>query len=222
MEQEDDQLVWKDPRTGQILSEAVLHVAREAVLLQQFEDVSRERFGDAWPYGSFEKFKREADLVSEHLGGPPEHFIVRDGLKPPPSDTYPFAALREMLYVYKRARKSVVRAHLTQFGSALLEGDPGAVLVDPPIELAEAFITQSKSMFWEHAETAYIHLYSFWDRMGQILDFTFFNIRKFDHNGFNAVMDRIQANAVPMYKDLSENSQWRELRRFQNSKKRTV
>jgi hypothetical protein len=51
-------------------------------------------------------------------------------------------------------------------------------------EAAAQLIKQAQGAFWEHAEAAYIRLYSFWDRVGQVLDFAFFNIRKFDQNGF--------------------------------------
>ncbi|MGY4600379.1 hypothetical protein ACVWXL_008125 [Bradyrhizobium sp. GM22.5] len=68
-------------------------------------------------------------------------------------------------------------------------------------------------------KAAYIRLYSFWDRVGQVLDFSFFNIRKFDQNGFTAVMDHIHSNAVPMDMRLKSSPSWKRLRTFQTSEK---
>ncbi len=52
-----------------------------------------------------------------------------------------------------------------------------------------------------------------------MLDFAFFNIRKFDQNGFTAVMDRIHSNAVPMDNRLKNSGSWKRLRSFQSSEK---
>ena len=86
-------------------------------------------------------------------------------------------------------------------------------------DAAAALIREAQAAFWEHAEAAYIRLCSFWDRVGQVLDFAFFNIRKFDQNGFAAIMDRIDLNAVPMADGLKNCNSWQRLRSFQTSEK---
>jgi hypothetical protein len=83
-------------------------------------------------------------------------------------------------------------------GSSLLAEQPSAMGLPDNPDAAALFIKQARSAFWEHAGAAYIRLYSFWDRVGQVLDFAFFNIRKFDQNGFTAVMDRVHSNVVPI------------------------
>jgi hypothetical protein len=52
-----------------------------------------------------------------------------------------------------------------------------------------------------------------------VLDFAFFNIRKFDQNGFYVVMERIAANAVPMNAQLKASISWQHLRAFQTSER---
>ena len=127
--------------------------------------------------------------------------------------------MREVFAVFLRARKSVLRAHLFMAGSSLLAEQPNTLQLPKNPDAAAQLVKQAQGAFWEHAEAAYIRLYSFWDRVGQVLDFAFFNIRKFDQNGFNAVMDRIHSNAVPMDNRLKNSGSWKQLRSFQISEK---
>jgi hypothetical protein len=146
------------------------------------------------------------------LGGPPEYYLLRTEQEPPSADNYPEAVMREAFAVFARARTSVLRAHLFMAGCSLLAER------SPDNSDAEALLVKmARGAFWEHAEAAYIRLYSFWDRVGQVLDYAFFNIRKFDQNGFTAVMDRIHSNAVPMDSRLKNSGSWKRLRAFQSS-----
>jgi hypothetical protein len=104
-------------------------------------------------------------------------------------------------------------------GSALLADQPDLTGLPKNPEATAQLIKLAQDAFWEHAEAAYIRLSSFWDRVGQVLDFAFFNIRKFDQNGFTAVMDRIHSNAVPMDNPLKYSTSWKRLRSFQTSGK---
>ena len=203
------------------LTDVLSHVAREAVTLLQYETFLAGDFPDiprlaGGPSGTFDG---RMNQVAEHLGGPPEFFIVQDGQEAPPGDGYPEATLREALSVFHRARKSVVRAHMFMAGSQWLADNPGLIGLPTDPEAVATIASVTSSAFWEHAEAAYIRLYSFWDRVGQVLDFSFFNIRKFDQNGFNAVMDRIASNIVPMNERLKASGSWKRLRAFQNSEK---
>ena len=127
--------------------------------------------------------------------------------------------MREVFAVFSRARKSVLRAHLFMAGSSLLAEQLNVMDLPDNSDAAAQFIKQAQGAFWEHAEAAYIRLYSFWDRLGQVLDFAFFNIRKFDQNGFTAVMDRIHSNVVQMDSRLKNSDSWKCLRSFQSSEK---
>jgi hypothetical protein len=214
-----DELSIDQGRLAAVLGNAVTYVANEALVLAQYEVFQSDKFARLWASDDNDAFDKRMNRVEEHLGGPPAVYVLRHGEKPPPADNYPSAALRETLEVFHRARKSVLRAHLFMTGSALLKEKPELVDLPDDADIAAMFVRQAQAAFWEHAEAAYIRLYSFWDRVGQVLDFAFFNIRKFDQNGFYAVMDRIAANVVPMNASLAKSTSWHRLRTFQVSEK---
>lgn len=216
---EDEKMDERKELFYKSLSNAVAYVSNEAFVLLQYEIARPSVFPNLWDnIGDFDKRMND---TAEHLGGPPEAYIMSETSKvePPPSDGYPEATLREALEMFARARKSVIRAHMFMTGSMVLAHAPEMMNLSTETGEAEIFISRAQAAFWEHAETAYIRLYSFWDRVGQILEFGFFNIRKFDHNTFSAVIDRINANIVPMNKRLERSSSWKRVRSFQKSEK---
>jgi len=206
---------------AQVLGNAVAYVANEAVVLAQYELHLDAKFAKLWPSqeDAGDSFNKRMDSVVEHLGAPPEYYIVADGKNAPPGDNYPQAAMREAFSVFQRARKSVLRAHMFMTGSQLLANRPELMELPPDPGVATTFVNAAGDAFWEHAEAAYIRLFSYWDRLGQVLDFAFFNIRKFDQNGFHAVMDRVAANVAPMNQRLKDSSSWKRLRSFQTSER---
>lgn len=216
----DDEHSITNEKLVEVLSHAVAYVANEAVVLGHYERIQQGRFTQLWPAGgNSDYFEKRVNRVVEHLGGPPELYILRTGESPPPADDYPASSMREVFDVFRRARKSVIRAHLFMTGSKMLVEQPDLLQKPENPDSEELFKKHAQSAFWEHAEAAYIRLFSFWDRIGQVLDFTFFNIRKFDHNGFHAVMDRIHANVRPMNEHLCNSGCWKRLRAFQTSNK---
>jgi hypothetical protein len=143
-------------------------------------------------------FRDSIYSVIEALGGPPRIILREDGEPPPTYDTYATAAIREALRTFDRARNSVVRTHLYLVGSSLIRRNPEYMHLPEEPSIREMLIAAVEERFWEHAETSYIRLASHWDRIGQLLDFAFFNIRQFERDGFTAVMDRIHTNIVPV------------------------
>lgn len=218
MRRENDQSITME-KLAEVLSHAVAYVANEMVVLGQYERIQLELFPKLWSADDDGEFEKRMNHLVEHLGGPPEYYLLLDDQKPPPADNYPSSSLREALEVFKRARKSVIRAHMFMTGSTMMVEQPDAMQWPDHPDSADLFKTHAQSAFWEHAEAAYIRLFSFWDRIGQVLDFTFFNIRKFDHNGFCAVIDRIHSNVCPMNEQLRNSSSWKRLRSFQTSAK---
>jgi len=209
-----------DDRQFRVLVNTVSFVANEPLLLAQYEATAQPgQFAQLWADRDNEEFDKRVNRTVEHLGGPPELYILRNDQDPPAADNYPDAAMREVFAVLSLARKSVMRAHLFRAGSALLAVHPDLLDISAAPETQALFVKQAQDAFWEHSEAAYIRLYSFWDRVGQVLDFAFFNIRKFDQNGFTSVMDRIHANAVPMDERLKNSGSWKRLRAFQTSEK---
>lgn len=76
-----------------------------------------------------------------------------------------------------------------------------------------------KDRLWEEIEISYIRQASYWDRVAQLLDFLFFNIRQFDRDGFSGVVDRIHSNYASILLQLSENASWTKLREYHMSEK---
>lgn len=216
---EDKAISEVSERLLQVLGKVVSHVCNETIILAQFEGFQAEAFPQLWIEQDDVAFSARMERVSQHLGGPLGAYVVRDGHEVPPVDNYPVEALHETIEVFLRARTSVLRATMFDAGSRLLMANPELIELSADPTVSQAFMHQAQATFWEHAESAYIRLYSFWDRVGQVLDFAFFNIRKFDQNGFNAVMDRIHANAVPIDVNLKVSGSWKRLRAFQCSEK---
>ncbi|NDL65763.1 hypothetical protein [Acerihabitans arboris] len=219
---ENGKITDEQDRRYAVLANAVTLIANESLVLAQYEATAQQgQFAKLCLESDKGVFDKRVNQVIEHLGGPPEFYIVTEDQeqKIPPGDNYPEAVMREVFSVFSRARKSVIRAHLFQAGSSLITAHPNLLnFPDNPTKQVW-FIEQAQAAFWEHAEAAYIWLYSFWDRLGQVLDFSFFNIRKFDQNGFTSVMDRIHLNAVPMDDLLKNSTSWKRLRSFQTSEK---
>lgn len=202
-----------------VLLKTAEHVLNEQTVILQYESIRGDGFPNLYPNASEdETFETKMNLVIEHLGGPPETYLVRDGMKAPPADNYPEAALREALAVFSLARRAVIRADMFERTTRILTETP-ELWAKPDDEISRIKLKLAENAFWEHAEAAYVKLYSFWDRVAQILDFGFFNIRKFDRNGFTSVMDRIHDNVVPMNSSLAKSMSWSRLRQFQTSEK---
>lgn len=213
-----DQVSEKDEpadRLLALLTDAFSFVTNEGLILARYDAMQEGKFAQLWPKHDSGEFNKRVNRVVEHLGGPPDFYLLRSDQEPPPADSYPDAAMREVFAVFSRARKSVMRAHLFMTGSSILMAQPDLIDLRKNPDLSALFVKRAQEAFWEHAEAAYIRLYSFWDRVGQVLDFAFFNIRKFDQNGFTAVMDRIHTNAIPMNNRLKQSGSWKRLRSFQ-------
>jgi hypothetical protein len=155
--------------------------------------------------------------LSTALGGPPRLIITKQGETPPQFDTYADAAIREAIDAFMLARSSVCRTHIYLIGSALIKQRPELMNLPQDPEIRRIIVTQVEAYFWEHTETSYIRLASFWDRVGQLLDFAFFNIRQYEHDGFYAVMERISKNFIAMNQTNVRSATWARLRKFQTS-----
>jgi hypothetical protein len=153
------------------------------------------------------------------LGGPPQLIYRNEGGQAATYDTYAAAAVREILSSFDRARTSVLRTHIYSVGSSLLSQVPDVMQLPSDPKVREAIIAETRSRFWEHAETSFIRLASYWDRIGQLLAFAFFNIRQYERDVFDSVMDRIRSNVAPVDDRLALSPQWQRLRAYQTSEK---
>lgn len=134
-------------------------------------------------------------------------------------DTYGEAAVQEIISFFDRCKHAVCMSHIFLIALGFAPRHPEIWI--PPLdgEKAELMHAILENRFWEKTETAYIKLASFWDRAGQLLDFVFFNIRQYEHDGFPKVLDRIRANYIPLYPQLEASQSWQTLRSYQNSEK---
>src|SRR5260370_20530220 len=116
-------------------------------------------------------------------------------------------------------RSSICRTHIYVLGSSLIKEVPELMNLPEDPEIRGIFVSDVERYFWEHAETSYIRLASFWDRVGQLLAFAFFNIRQSEHDVFSAVMDRISPNLLPMNQTDEPPAEWKRLKEFQKTSK---
>lgn len=165
--------------------------------------------------GEKELFNR-IDRINKTLGGPPEFIYVLRGAKPKQYDTYPTLAIEQIICCFARARYSVCRAHIFYVGASTCKKD----LWKPPMtkEHAGLYYELIIERYWEQAEMCFIRIASLWDRIGQLLDFIFFNIRQYERDGFAKVFERIGVNCGPMT-DLKSKSFWTYLETYVNSEK---
>jgi len=199
-----------------ILRHVVTHASEEAVYLVHLEH--RGAFDPAPAALEIDNaLDEKLRTLKERLGGPPRVLITLIGDPPPEFDLYVEAAVDEILSSFERSRTSVCRTYMYFIACKMLDERPERFDLPEDNDVRAVLIGELLNRFWEHAETSFIRLASYWDRVGQLLDFAFFNIRNYERDGFAAVMNRIRTNIVPVRAQLATVPAWDRLRRFQNS-----
>lgn len=207
-------------RFADVLGEALAHAAHEPVVLARLEEYfSPQPAKLADSEGGEALLKTQIDRVIRAYGGAPRLIVQHVDDPKPMYDTYMAAALREAIAMFHRTRRSVCRAQAFMIGSHMLASS--AEFFKPPYspQAREALRRSADAVFWEHADTSFIRLASYWDRIGQILDFAFFSIRQYERDGFSAVVDRIRANVLRMNPDYEVHQAWRELWAYKKSER---
>ena len=166
-----------------------------------------------------DKLQQLVDVLTRMHGGGPRIVIQGVNAPKPIFDTYLSAAIDEAIEVFHRARRSLCRAQAFMIGAHMLKNNPEFLQLPADPEVRSLFSKRADSTFWEHAETTYIRLAGFWDRLGQILDFSFFSIRQYERDGFSAVIDRIRANTLRMHPELEQDESWKALWKHKKSEK---
>jgi hypothetical protein len=207
-------------RFATVLAATVDYVGKEPLVLAHLEEYfSPQPASLTPPHSDGKELQQRVNRVVEKLGGPPMLIITpTDGPKPR-YDFYPAAAMHEVVNMFHRTRRSVARAQMSMIGSHLVEKKPEVFSLPTEGGVRAQFLAAIESAFWELAETAYIRLASYWDRVAQLLDFAFFGIRQFERDGFTAVVDRMRNNFVPVDVVLPSLAAWNSLRAFQTSEK---
>jgi len=203
-------------RLTRLLSEALRYTANEPVLLVRAE----EFFSPKPAKLEIEKpLKYRLGRLIEQMGGVPLVMVSKPGDPVPEFDTYGHAAIQEIFSSFERCRRSVCRTHVCFIANEFYKRQPDIFVQNLPKDVKRGLVSAMTEVFWEHAETSYIRLASFWDRIGQFLDFVFFNIRQYERDGFPSVMDRISSNYVRIFPDLNSSAFWPALRDYQRSEK---
>lgn len=217
-DQEED--ADRSDRLVQLLANTLSLVINELVLFPQAEE-----FLDPKPAEIVrsdeekERLNRRVDELQRELGGAPRLILTKEGSAPPTYDEYADAALNELLSFFHRCRRSVIRTHVHLIGLGSIDRYEHLLELPKDEELRQALESDLEERFWEHAETSYIRLASLWDRVGQLLDFVFFNIRQYERDGFASVMQRIRSNFVVMDDTLRKSSEWKRLWKYQKSER---
>jgi len=207
----------KEDRLATLVREALLYTVNEPVLLKRSEEFFSRKPAILKihpPLG------RRIHRVLEQIGGVPTIIPYEVGSTLPQFDTYGDAAIQEIIYSFERCRRSVCRTHVCFIADGVYKREP-VYFEGLKKQVKQSLIDYVAEIFWEHAETSYIRLASYWDRVGQFLDFVFFNIRQYERDGFPSVMDRVASNYVRLFPSLESSGSWTALRSYQNSEKPT-
>jgi hypothetical protein len=157
-----------------VLGDAMAFVTNEVIVLARLEEFFSPKPAQLADSDESRKtLQQRVDKLSEALGSPPRLIIHFTNEPKPNYDTYADAAFDEALTLFHRARVSVTRAHMFLIGSGMHERMPGVLDLPPDKEFREMLVERINASFWEHAETSFIRLASYWDRIGQLLDFFF-------------------------------------------------
>jgi hypothetical protein len=208
-EAHDEEEKYVDEVTKAI-GRALAYTANEPILLIKLEKFFRPAPAKlASTEEESEGLNQRIGRLCQSLGGPPQLIITKENEPLDIYDTYASAAFKEILHSFHRCRRSICRTQVCLIGSELHKSHPDFLEPKPDDpEVLKQMQEMTSEMFWEHAETSYIRLASFWDRVGQLLDFVFFNIRQYERDGFPSVLTRIRSNYVRQFSNIEKSDSW--------------
>lgn len=210
----------REERFAEAVGGALQYAANEAVVLARLEEfLSPKPAQLAADEGAVKSLNDLVDRVISLYGGAPRLIIQGVDDPKPKFDTYLSAAINEAIEVFKRARRSLCRAQAFHIGLHMLKTTPDILGMPKSDEAHKLILRTAENVFWEHAETTYIRLAGFWDRLGQILDYAFFSIRQYERDGFSSVVDRVRSNALRMQPELEATSAWRAIWEYKKSER---
>jgi len=202
---------------GQILS----YTVNEAILIKKMKKYFDPRPAELFKSKKTEKIiTRKISKLSKKFGGPPQIVSVSDEQASPKKfDMFVYTAIDEMTSMYQRSYNSVCIAHIYFICKGLLEKHPDFLKKTDQKEINNVILPMISNQFYDKAEIAYIRLSSYWDRVGQLLDFVFFNIREYERDVFSKVLSRIKTNYVLMHNEIKMNNSWQRLQGYHKSEK---
>jgi hypothetical protein len=121
--------------------------------------------------------------------------------------TYHISLVNEWFSYFQKCRRSVCRAHVYLITCEALDKHPEYWSDMSQHERANRRDLMERR-FCDALEIATTRLSSYWDRVGQILDFVFFNICQYERDVFPSVLDRIKKNFIPTCPEIANSSAW--------------
>jgi hypothetical protein len=130
---------------------------------------------------------------------------------------YPIDISNELARSFHVCRSAVCRLHMFALAVGNLRAHPNWFNMTE--EHIRIYARVLEGYFWNALEIATIRLASYWDRVGQLLDFVFFNIRQYERDGFPVVLERIKKNFAPTFSEVVRDPNWKALVEYANSEK---
>ncbi|MEN6624729.1 MAG: hypothetical protein ABFD69_00720 [Candidatus Sumerlaeia bacterium] len=183
---------------------------KESMLLEQASQYFEPKPASLFASKEVEdRINKNFNALNRQMGGAPDIFIISEGAKMDDVyDNFCWNAIIEMTSLFWRTRNNVIKTHAYFITRSITES-PEAIECELSQDVRAAMSFCAKEEFWNNSEIAYIRLASLWDRVGQLLDYVFFNIRQYERDGFPTVLDRIKANYVPVDKQVEKCAFWK-------------
>lgn len=184
--------------------------------LQHFDEISDPKIGKLVNSKNEEKelIKLLHDL-SYSLGGVPSIIIKKYDKPKEKYDTFINSIINEALTAFWKSRRAVIKAHSQYVVVESMRYKKPFFKSSPP----ENIVLIIEEYFWDSLEVAYLRLASFWDRVGQILDYAFFNMRQYKKEGFRAIIEKIHSNFEPLLSELEKLPEYKKIWSYSKSEK---
>lgn len=153
--------------------------------------------------------------VSCSLGGVPRIIINYTDTPKPQYDTFVDSLLHEILSMFWKTRRAVIKAHSQYVVVESMRYKKEFFEKPAP----EDIVLRIEEYLWDSIEVAYIRMASFWDRIGQLFSFSFFNIRQYEKDGFTSIMEKIHTNYRPILPTLEKLPEYSVIWEYSNNEK---
>jgi len=207
---------------AETIADVLSHTLNEPALIQRIERYLSPRPANIFSSDDEgEELIRHIDKFLGKCGPREEQLIMIPKGKMPPSKrvrTYPLDITNELTASFHRCRSSVCRVHMFHITLDAVQTRP-QWWTSMTEEDSQIYARTLSGFFWDTLEIATIRLASYWDRVGQLLDFVFFNIRQYERDGFPAVLERIKKNFAPTFSKVDRDPNWKALLEYANSEK---
>ena len=162
-----------------------------------------------------ERINKRLEQLTLALGGPPQLLVSVENESPRSYDTFAVSAIYEMVEGYWKARRRLVNVHLIYITLEGLRVHP-EYLVNLSENELPGLLEALTGEFWDAAEDTFTRIFSYWERVAQLLNFVFFHVRQHE-DGFHSVIEKIRANYAPFIPGLVQLEAWQQLRGFETS-----